>query len=88
MPIYHSKPAEIQAWLYDGSERTRDFLLDMLGDDGTLDVGVHHEHLMIKTNNGWVELLGGHYLMKGVSDFYPCDPVTFAARWVEGPVSA
>lgn len=82
MPLYHSRPATVGAWLYDGSRESRNDLLERLGHNGRADVGADAIILMVCTNNGWVELKPGHYLVKGVSDFYPCDPETFEARWV------
>lgn len=88
MPVFHSKPAEILAWLYDGSKEGRDQLLVLLGEEGRVEMGVDHltPHLLVRTANGWVEVHPAHYLIKGVRDFYPCDPITFVSRWVEGPI--
>lgn len=85
MTTYHSKPATIEAWPYDGTAEARYELLAILKANGRSDVVSDGGHvaLMINTNNGWVELKPGHFLMKGVSDFYPCDPVTFEARWTD-----
>lgn len=81
MTIYHSKPATIEAWLYDGSKQSRADLLERLAHDGRVEVADGHFALMVRTNNGWVELKPEHYLIRGVDDFYPCDPKTFEARW-------
>jgi hypothetical protein len=83
MTRYHSKPATVEAWLYDGSRESRHDLLERLAHQGRADVFENHVALMVLTNNGWVEVKPGHYLIQGVADYYPCDPETFEARWSE-----
>lgn len=86
MPIFYSKPAEIEAWLYNGTLESRYLMLEILGDNGRVDEGhTSAPQLMVNTANGWVELCPDHHLIKGVRDYYPCDATTFDVRWSATP---
>lgn len=91
MPKFVSKYATVNAVLFDP---TNEYMLDELAEftnnDDTHILRITDDGaVMVTTNNGEVELLPDHWLIEGVSDFYPCDPVTFAARWQQStPVVA
>ena len=86
MTRFVSKLAYVDAVLFEEDRSNEDVVLDF--GEGTLSVDENND-IVVSTNNGDVVLEPGHWLIKGVSDFYPCDPVTFAARWQESvPVAA
>ena len=84
MSKFVSKLAYVDAIQFDGSNFTE------VVEFGEGDVSVDETNsVLVTTNNGVAELLPDHWLIKGVSDFYPCDPETFATRWQESvPVAA
>lgn len=95
MTQYVSKPATVEAWRYNGRVETAVALAERVNGSGFGPVdeagdrswiqqtSTHPVALFVQTNNGPAEVRPGHYLIRGVDDFYPCDPETFATRWEE-----
>lgn len=87
MTVFVAKYAEVEAVLFDGENVNE--VLQFGGPNVSDSASTGESAVYVQTNNGEVELHPGHWLVKGVSDFYPCDPQTFAARWAERkPVAA
>lgn len=79
-----SKPVDAEAVLFDGTNA--DEILKFAGEAVTLlNVGMNDVTVRVHTNNGPVDLLRGHWLIRGASDYYPCDPQTFDHRWTITP---
>lgn len=77
---YRSKPATVEAVLFDPeSDSSESEVLAFL--EGCTGWHMEGGDIVIPTNNGPAHVKPGHFIVKGISDFYPCDPVTFAARW-------
>jgi hypothetical protein len=72
---YRSKPATCEAVLYTGDNRN--MIREWAGDRARIRLGT----LMIKTNQGNVYPSHDTYIIKGPTDFYPCDKETFRKRW-------
>lgn len=76
---YKAKATEIEAELVtaDNREELANWCGGRVGWVETIfNIGV-----FVQTNNGETFAPLGHYIVKGVSDFYPCDPITFVSRW-------
>jgi len=74
--MYKSKPIEMEAIRYTGDNYPE--IKEFVGSD---DIFRWDGTVTVTTNNGRVELKLGHFICKGKSDFYPCDPETFHSRW-------
>lgn len=72
---YQSKPASVQA--VQVTIENLDEVAEWCGGR------VAGARILIDTNNGQAEAPVGHWVVKGISDFYPCDATTFAARWLK-----
>lgn len=74
--IYRSKPTTVEAALVKDDNLAR--VAEWCGGKPITQAG---RGVIVPTINGNTTAWVGHYIVKGVSDFYPCDPETFAARW-------
>lgn len=76
---YRSKPATVEAVVV--RLTNREAVATWCGGRIGWVESVLNRGVFVPTNNGEAFAAFGHYVVKGVSDFYPCDPVTFDARW-------
>ena len=78
---YVSRPVQIKAVQWDGSEQAFNDIMEL---GGSSIVAIRAEDgplIRIHTNNGPADLYRDHWLIKGEFDCYPCDPQTFQKRW-------
>jgi hypothetical protein len=87
---FSARPTIVEAVQWDGSAAAAGPIINwVLENDGSIlyyetNETEHRQHaeLRIRTVNGVVSAVPGHWIIKGQVDFYPCDPETFASRWM------
>lgn len=67
----HNSARQIQAWAHQGLPAEANEIIHI---DAT-------DVIRVRTNNGFAFAKAGDWIIKGPSDFYPCDAQTFAKRW-------
>jgi hypothetical protein len=76
MTKFRKKPVEIEAVLFDGSERSLDKVWDLV--DTAMGVNYTDGVLSIHTLEGAMKVSKGDWVIKGVKgEFYPCKPDIF-----------
>lgn len=93
MTRYKSKPTEIDAVLFDGSnvDEVKDFCADeaqylfqTVDKEDRVDDPEIVAQVWDKLHNTWVGVKSGQYIIKGTKgEFYPCDPEVFNAKYEE-----
>lgn len=93
MARYKSKPTEIDAVLFDGSnlEEVQEFCLvnapsffQPVAEEDREDDPEIIAQVWDKLHSTWVGVKSGQYIIKGTKgEFYPCDPEVFNAKYEE-----
>lgn len=81
-----SKPTETEAMQYDGTQecarQIQAWAHQGLPAIANAIISIDETNIIrVRTNNGTACAKAGGWIIKGPSDFYPCDPDTFAKRW-------
>jgi hypothetical protein len=80
MTQYRKKPVVIDAWLFDGSWKSAQPIVEMCDRAAWSDFG--GGRISIDTLEGTMEAMPGDWIIKGVKgEFYPCKPDIFKATY-------
>lgn len=82
MAKFRKKPVEIEAWLWDGTEKSTNEILKLGNNVFFCEGPGNLEEIEIKTLEGTMTASKGDWIIRGVKgELYPCKPDIFAATY-------